>query len=177
MDRQAAKTARYFNWKTARPVGAGSRMRRKLGLAAQGLRQRGHYAILLLRGHLVEQRQNHGMVLRGFAFYQRSRGAVLAAPVGGLAVRAHDAAAGRDAVIQQVLHHGGLVASLRKADEVALPVTARLGGLAGRDDRAYDAEQLVVTRGQLAAARHNFRQTLELLPANRGLNIGHAVVE
>src|SRR5690349_11726142 len=85
-------------------------------------RQRVHDLLLLAITHLRVERQDDAAVLGPLGLGK----AVSAgrAGVGPLAVRAHDAPAGRNAVLQHGLHHRSLVRPWRQPHAVALPIAA-----------------------------------------------------
>ena len=100
-------------------------------------RHRRHDDVLLRGGHRRVERQQDRVILRADALAQA--GALLAFGaaiqtrrarprlqcVRRLAVRAHDAAAGRDAAIEHSLHHRALIDARGQPHAVALPVGAR----------------------------------------------------
>src|SRR5579863_2190221 len=124
----------------------------------------------------MEKRQYNRPIFSGFALSERAGCAVASAPIGGLPMRTHDAAARRDPAVQHELHYRSLVALIRQTDRIALPIAPRKDRLGWNRQARSVRQQFTITNSQFTAASNRFRQALELHAAHRGLDIGHAVI-
>src|SRR3954452_21457336 len=97
---------------------------------------------LIPLAHLGIERQQDALILGEFGLSKIMARSLV--PVGSFAVRAHDAATRRDALVEQALHYRALVESVRQTHAIALPIGAGPAGL-GRQPQAFEvAEQLAV---------------------------------
>lgn len=92
-------------------------------------------------------------------------------------MRAHDAAARRDAGVEHVLHDALLIRRFGEADAVALPVAAGPLWLVRQRQIGHRREEGSIVLGKPPSLFDDLRQPLELLAADGGLHIRHAVVE
>src|SRR5688572_6303826 len=132
--------------------------------------------LLIVVGHLMIERQHDHCILRLLTACERAGRAPRAGRICRLSMRVHHAAACRNTLVEHALHDAPLVERWLQANSVALPVGARPGWLRCWNDTGYAAQMFDIHRGQFPAPLDDRRETLQLLSANRCLNIGHPVV-
>lgn len=88
-------------------------------------------------------------------------------------MRAHSAQSGGGPRIQQDLHDLPPVAAAAQSHAETLPVAARPPRVRRQCQAGDNGQQLPVPLRLFPSSRHYLRRLLELLPAHRGLDVGH----
>src|SRR5436190_15495166 len=80
-------------------------------------------ALLIFSCELMKDREKDALILGVFTFGERASGAPGFFLIGRLAMSAHDATAGRDALVEENLHNLPLIHAVGQTNAVALIVT------------------------------------------------------
>src|SRR5262245_17201502 len=114
-------------------------------------------------------------LIRVLALTERARRSPCSWRVRAFRVRVHRSAARRYPHIEQALHDLAPAPGL-DAHDVTLPVRTRPIGLERSLDTGETRQPIVIASRQRAPARHDGRQSLQLLTTDRRLDVCHAVV-